>query len=166
MGADQTPELELTNGAGAAVLRCFIGAAAVPSRFPSGHPEWSVRCPTPRRSCCWLGDADGNDTNGSCGSNSQRELDNVNISAATDISGTIPDDITTAECTVRIPEVISPSFSRRSNLTLETKTARKRLIKSVQQLTPRCKIMYQKCSTILKSRRPYSSVIPGANRKS
>ncbi|CAG9101356.1 unnamed protein product, partial [Plutella xylostella] len=57
MGADQTPELELTNGAGAAVLRCFIGAAAVPSHFPSGHPEWSVRCPTPRRSCCWLGDA-------------------------------------------------------------------------------------------------------------
>ncbi|CAG9115834.1 unnamed protein product [Plutella xylostella] len=57
MGADQTPELELTNGAGAAVLRCFIGAAAVPSRFPSGHPEWSVRCPTPRRSCRWLGDA-------------------------------------------------------------------------------------------------------------
>ncbi|CAG9128380.1 unnamed protein product [Plutella xylostella] len=42
MGADQTPELELTNGAGAAVLRCFIGAAAVPSRFPSGHPEWSA----------------------------------------------------------------------------------------------------------------------------
>ncbi|XP_048487611.1 uncharacterized protein LOC105392797 isoform X2 [Plutella xylostella] len=94
---------------------------------------------------------DGNDTNGSCGSNSQRELDNFNISAATD--RTIPDDITTAECTVRIPEVISPSCSRRSNVTLETKTARKRLIKSVQQLTPRCKKMYQKCSTILKSRR-------------
>ncbi|CAG9136660.1 unnamed protein product [Plutella xylostella] len=99
------------------------------------------------------GSEHGNDTNGSCGSNSQRELDNFNISAATDISGTIPDDITTAECTVRIPEVISPSCSRRSNVTLETKTARKRLIKSVQQLTPRCKKMYQKCSTILKSRR-------------